>query len=81
MYLLMIGKNLKSNIMGNIKSFNPVFKSKRNWKLRKVWYWIITANNGKIIGKSTETYHNLQDCIYNMKSVGRSITRSYNIES
>lgn len=41
--------------------------------LFKKWRWRITANNGKIIGASSQGYWNFDDCEYNAKSVGLSL--------
>jgi len=43
--------------------------------LRK-WRWRITANNGKIIGASSQGYWNLSECKYNALSVAISIGES-----
>lgn len=33
--------------------------------VKKEWRWRRTASNGRIVGASTESYHNLSDCTDN----------------
>lgn len=61
--------------MENIKSYEvKLFKVFRIRKLRKEWVWSVTASNGNIIGRSTESYVNKSDAVYNIKSLGLSLT-------
>lgn len=60
--------------MRNIKSYEVIFYKRGLFK--KNWYWRIKADNGRIIGASSEGYRNLSDCKYNALSVGKSITLS-----
>lgn len=46
---------------------------------RKDWRWRIKANNGNIIGASSEGYRNKKDCIYNALSVAESINSGIDI--
>lgn len=45
-----------------------IYKTRR-WNLKTEWRWRIKADNGRIIGASSEGYRNKQDMIYNMISV------------
>lgn len=63
-------------IMTKIKSYDvKLFKVFILRKLRKEWCWSVTANNGRIIGRATETYVNKQDAIYNIQSLGLSLSK------
>ena len=61
--------------MRKIKSYNvEIYKKYYLLKLRSEWRWKVTADNGKIIGASTESYVNKSDCEYNIQSLGVSLT-------
>jgi uncharacterized protein YegP (UPF0339 family) len=60
--------------MNEAKSHRVEFYSKVNWKLKKQHRWRIIANNGKIIGASSEGYYNKADCEANAQSVSKSIS-------
>jgi len=51
-----------------------IYKIFRIRKLRYEWRWKVVATNGQIIGSATESYVNKQDCIYNIHSLGLSLT-------
>jgi len=51
-----------------------LFKIFRLRKLRKEWTWSVTASNGRIIGRATESYVNKSDAIHNIKQLGLSLT-------
>jgi len=44
----------------------------KHW-LTKQWRWRVTADNGKIIGASSESFKNRLDCIANAENLGRSL--------
>lgn len=46
----------------------------------EAWRWKITADNGNIIGSSSEGYSNKQDAVYNFCSVGMTIIESRDFE-
>lgn len=66
--------------MESIHAHKLEFYSKLNWKLQTQWRWRIKANNGKIIGSSSEGYHNYKDCVTNAKSVALSIRDHFMLE-
>lgn len=39
------------------------------------WRWRLTHRNGRIVGASTESYHNYQDCVSNAKLVTQYFSR------
>lgn len=47
--------------------YNPFVGTKVDYR------WRVTADNGRIIGASTQGYSNLEDCVYNAQSVGLSL--------
>lgn len=47
----------------------------------KLWYWRLESDNGNIIGSSSQGYHNLGECEYNAKSLGKSLTESNLLKS
>lgn len=49
------------------------FFKKRSIFGKTNWYWKVTADNGNIIGRSTEGYRNRLDCIHNAKILGNSL--------
>lgn len=51
------------------KTHDVQIYKKRRWNLKTEWRWRIKADNGRIIGASSEGYRNKQDMIYNMISV------------
>lgn len=58
-----------------IKSYEvKLFKVFRVRRLRKEWVWSVTATNGNIIGRSTESYVNKSDAVYNIQSLGLSLS-------
>ena len=60
--------------MEKVRIYNvKIYKVFRYRRLRHEWVWKVTASNGKVIGKSTESYVNKSDCIYNVRSLGRSL--------
>lgn len=61
--------------MRDVKSYRvELFRVFRVIKLRKEWVWKVTASNGEVIGRSTESYVNKSDAIYNIKSLGLSLS-------
>lgn len=42
------------------------------------WRWRLKANNGKIIGASSESYWNHLDCVRNAEMVGENLNRHFN---
>lgn len=46
---------------------------KVTWFLKTEWRWRIRANNGKIVGSSSEGYRNKKDMKTNMASVAASL--------
>lgn len=62
--------------MKEIKSYKvELYQSLWNGlSLRREWRWRVKATNGKIIGAATESYVNKSDAIYNIKSLGLSLT-------
>ena len=61
--------------MKEIKSYKvELYQSIWNGvSLRKEWRWRVVASNGRVIGSSSESYVNKEDCIYNIKSLGKSL--------
>ena len=60
--------------MREIKSYKvEMYSTYRILKLRKEWRWRVKASNGQIIGSSSESYVNKEDCEYNIKSLGKSL--------
>lgn len=49
-----------------------IYKTRR-WNLKTEWRWRIKADNGRIIGASSEGYRNKQDLINNMISIVGSL--------
>lgn len=41
--------------------------------LTKKWRWRVTADNGRIIGASSQGYYNLEDCKENVKTLANSL--------
>lgn len=61
--------------MRKIKSYKvELYRTFRVKKLRYEWRWRVTADNGRIIGSSSESYVNKSDCEYNIKSLGLSLS-------
>lgn len=61
--------------MENIKSYEvKLYKIFKLRSFRKEWVWSVTASNGNLIGRSTESYVNKSDAVYNIKSLGLSLT-------
>jgi uncharacterized protein YegP (UPF0339 family) len=61
-----------------IKGYDVIFY-RTIWSglhLKKEWRWKIITDNGHNIGSSSEGYINKADCIYNAKSVGKSLTEN-----
>lgn len=55
-------------------TYDIILYSKFSLKsLKKVWRWRVVATNGKIIGASSESYINKQDCIDNAKNLGHHL--------
>lgn len=50
-----------------------IFKTKFRWR--------VTADNGRVIGASSQGYVNLQDCKYNAISLGQSLNKSILFET
>ena len=42
-------------------------------KTQRQWRWRVKAGNGKIVGASTESFVNFEDCKYNAQSTAKSI--------
>lgn len=40
----------------------------------KKYRWRVRADNGRIIGASTQSYHNRKDCEQNARLLGNSLT-------
>lgn len=80
--LILKNKNLKKEDMEeDIKSYEvKLFTVKRikKFKIVKEWCWKVVAINGELIGRSTESYVNKSDAIYNIQSLGASL---YNYKS
>jgi len=53
---------------------NTKFSLKQHWLTRQ-WRWQVKANNGNIIGASTESYFNKVDCVNNAISLGMALTK------
>lgn len=52
---------------------------KKHW-LTKQWRWRVVADNGNIIGASTESYWNKQDCIDNAKTLGKHLSANFSTD-
>lgn len=59
-----------------IKSYDvDLYRANVWFGLKKEWAWRVKASNGRIIGSSQpETYKNKSDAIYNIKSLGLSLS-------
>jgi len=56
-----------------LKAKRPNHQGVNFYKDGSQWRWRIKASNNRIIGASTESYHNKTDCINNLIEVAQDI--------
>lgn len=43
----------------------------------RLWRWRVTADNGKVIGSSSEGYWNRKDCVDNAENLGKHLAANF----
>ncbi len=72
----MLNKYIKYKDMKRVIAY-PV-KFRRNFFTRK-YRWRVRADNGRIIGASTQGYKNFDDAAYNVASLGKSLVEAAHV--